>query len=403
MAAASREADPAAAGRRLGATYVLEGSVQRHGDSLRVTARLIETRRGSQLWAQQYDRDVAGIFLMQDEIATQVVSALELRVANVAPVVRGFQRAVNPQAYLAYLHGRALVGRFSVHEAEAAAEEFARAIALDPGFAAAYAAQYDARMQAAALRRQPQADARRRYGSLLERALELDPDSGAAWYARAMWSDADTAGLEAAFRRGVRLEPGNSRGLTAYSEFLDAQRRPAEAKAMLESALRADPLAARARFRLSQRNFEVVGSDVEKYTLSVLELDPSFYPALQRFAKYRWMQHADIAQAIAIVERAIAADPDNPWGAHTAAAFYLDVGDVAAARAVVRQSVTATASTRAMLAAYDGDWRKAGEAALDGGSEVFGVAERWCVVPALRDYALRGGDRARVIAQIASR
>ena len=391
------------AGEQLHAGYLVVGSAQKSGDRVRVSVRLVDSRSDRQIWSEQFDRTTGELFELQDRIALRIATALEARMANLDPARPSGERSSNGAAYLAYLHGRTLVGRFTIAEAESAAAEFERATQLDPGFSAAYAALYDARLQAASLRRRPLADVRQANQPLLDRALQLNPDSGSALLAKALWVDQDPEQIDADFLRGVELDPSNSRGLTAYSEFLDQHGRRAEAKTMLDRALWVDPLEPRARFRYAQRNFPVVGAAIEQQLQKVMELDPLFYPALQRAAKYRWMQHGDIAQAVAYIERAIAADPQNPWGRHTAAAFYVDLDDLPAARDVVSQDPVALASTRALLASYAGDWRAAGDAALSDGAWVFNDAERWGVSAALRDYALRTHQYRRIAEVIARR
>jgi tetratricopeptide (TPR) repeat protein len=127
---------------------------------------------------------------------------------------------------------------------------------------------------------------------------------------------------------------------------------------------------------------------------SLLAIDPDFYPALQRLAKYRWWFHDSPSQAIALIERAIAADPQNPLGHHTAAAFYLDIDDAAAA-ADVAGAVPVSAITAApALELHDGDWRSAGLAAEREESFVFEGLEDSGSPQALRDYALRTRDYA---------
>jgi len=123
-----------------------------------------------------------------------------------------------------------LLGRFTVAESEAAVPYFERALALDPNFASAYASLYDARMQAAGQRREDLTLARRRYSHLIDRALELDPKLGAAYFARAVWADeptiagaplgnASTAARELDFRQGAALDPSNGRGLGLTPSF----------------------------------------------------------------------------------------------------------------------------------------------------------------------------------------
>jgi hypothetical protein len=146
----------------------------------------------------------------------------------------------NIEAYLAWLRGRTLTGRYTAAKADAAAVEFEQAIARDPGFAVAYAALYDARMQAAAIRFEDTDAARRKYRPLIERALALDPDAGAVLFAQAMWEDLDVARREAIFREAARRDPGNSRGLISFAAFLNVISN-SETPALRGSALHARP------------------------------------------------------------------------------------------------------------------------------------------------------------------
>lgn len=416
-------------GRRLGASWLVEGSVQRTGDALRVTARLVDARDATQAWSTSFDGGIGDLYRIQDEIAERVARSLETRLASGAgdapagdPAAAATRAASgNVEAYLAWLRGRALLRRFTVAEAEAAATEFERATRLAPTFAEAFAALYDARMQAAGLRHDDLAAARDRHRPLLERALALDARCGSAWFARAMWERLSDADRIAAFREAARLDPGNTRGLIAFSEFLDitdrraeAARVPgsgfdpgsrlareesgpasggdrsAEASAILARVLAIDPLSPRARFREAMRGFRGGGpASPEQAIVGILGLDPDYYPALQRLAKYRWMFHGKPAEAIGIIERAIRLDPQNPWAAHTAVAFYLDVGEPDAARDVAASTPFSARSARIVLAQYAGDWRAAGEAALAPEAFAFGFNESWGYFEALRDFALQ--------------
>ena len=421
----SRPAGAGEIGRRLGAGYLVGGSVQRNGEKLRVAARLVDARTGTQLWSERFDGRVADLFGMQDEIADHVAAALESRISGLQLPRPGGPASPNVEAYLAYLRGRTLIGRFTVAEAEAAAAEFSRAIELDPTFAAAHAALYDARMQATGLRHDDLDAARNKNRPLLEKAIALDPSSGAAWFARAMWEDLGVAEREAAFRKAVALEPSNSRGLIAFSEFLDITDgradgsrivgsgfdpssrqargsgvstatgdRAMEAGRVLDQALRIDPLSPRAHFRVAMRSFRRDGGNAEAPILSVLEIDPDFYPGLQRLAKYRSIFYAHPSEAIAVIERAVRNDPQNPWAPHTAVAFYLDVNDPAAAANVAATTPVSALTARPLLAQFAGDWRAAGEAAMTKWGFEFGFNESWGSSEALRDYALHTRDFA---------
>lgn len=389
---------PVAAGEKLGARYLIEGSMQQSGERLRVVAKLLDSRSGSVLWTQQFDRDASDFFGLQDAVASGIAGVLERRIAGLDPGIPVAERSHDVQAQLAYLRGRALLGRSTVAGSRAAAKEFELTLQRDPQFAPAMVGLYDARMQAASLLRTGMGPARTANAPLLARAVALQPDSGAAQLARAMWGADDLDTRIELFEKGLKRDVANVRAMTTYSELLDGIGRREEGARWLDLALRIDPLWPRARFRSAQRNFPIVGSAIEQQTEKLLELDPNYYPALQRQAKYRWQMHGDIAAAISIIERAIAADPENPWAPHTAVAFYLDADEPQSAETLVRNDAVARASTAAVRALYAGNTRLAGEAALATGSFQFGAPERWGVAMALRDHALREGPRDRIIA-----
>ena len=398
-------------GRRLNSGYLVNGSVQRKADRLRVAVQLVDATAGTLIWSATFDRALRDIFTIEDEIADQVTGALAARVGGLEPTPPAQVRTSNVEAYLAYLQGRTLLGRFSVAESESAAPYFEKAIALDPKFAAAYASLYDARLQAARLRGEDLAPVRQRSRPLIDRALAIDPDSGAAYFARAMWAAAPFEARNADFLRGIALDPSNGRGLTAYAEFLDyedfgwvqaggesgnypVQRE--EAKRILQRALQIDPMSPGAHFDAATGGLEEGGAaTLEQSMISVLELDPDFVPALFQVGKYRWGFHGKLADAAQILERAIALDPRNPEPRHIAMAVYLDLGDEQAARAVVAGTPQG-GHTAGLLSLYSGDWRAAGRAAYDGGwfnADCGG----WLSHEAVRDYALKTGDLTRAI------
>jgi tetratricopeptide (TPR) repeat protein len=357
------------------------------------------------------------IFSIEDEIADQIAGALSARLGEAEPKPPAGARSANLEAYLVFLRGRALLGRFTVAESEAAVPYFEKAIALDPTFAPAYASLYDAKMQAVDKRRENMRLARERNRHLIDRSLELDPKLGAAYFARAMWADepydasatADNSlvvARERDFRQGAALDPSNGRGLEAYAEFLYwTLEKPEEGRSVLKRALWVDPMSPSARF--TDAEFSESGAKVfEQKTLQVLELDPNFVPALHRYGQYRWLIDGKLAEAIQIIEHAIALDPKNSLLLHRAMAVYLDLGDVKAARAVVA-GLPPRPSEMGLLAMHEGDWRRAGLSAYDEAvwaSDSMDNAD--CEIwqgEALRDYALKTGELSRAIAFIKSK
>lgn len=321
--------------------------------------------------------------------------------------------SANPQAYLAYLKGKSLLSRYTVKESEAAAVQFERAVRLDPDHAPARAALFDAKMQSADLRKDDLGSVRAKYQPLLEKALELEPNSGPALFAKAMWSDAAPAERLKLYRRASELDPGNTRGLLAYVEFLERSAAPtqgpgsagSEGRTLLKRVLAIDPLNPRARWWATQRKLGRSGGAalLEGELRALLQLDPDFYLVGQRYAQYRWLVHGRTAEAIERIEKVIASDPENPLGRHQAAIYYLDLGEPEAARAVAATTPASRDAARMLLAQYNGDWRTAGEAALGPRGFLFNQFENWNWSEAVRDYALRMHNYDKAIFAISKR
>ena len=409
----TKSIDSSEIGRRLNSGYLVGGSVQREADRLRVAVHLVDTAAGTLVWSAHFDRGLHDIFSIEDEVADQIAGALSVRLGEREAKSAAGPRSANLEAYLAFLRGRTLLGRFTVADSEAAAPYFERAIALDPTFAPAYASLYDARMQAADQRRENLRLARQRYRPLIDRSLELDPKLGAAYFARAMWGDEPydasatsdnplIVARERDFRQGAALDSSNGRGLEAYAEFLynDLQR-PEEGKSVLRRALWVDPMSPSAHYADAGFSLSDSGAKTwEQKTLQVLELDPNFVPALQWYGWIRWQIEGKLAEAIQILEHAIALDPNNSLARHFAMTAYLDLGDVKAARAVVA-GIPHSARAAGLLAMHAGDWRRAGLSAYDeeGWTRGTDTCDLW-QGEALRDYALKTGELSRAIAFI---
>jgi adenylate cyclase len=126
-------------GTEFGAQYALDGSVRRHGDNVRVTARLIETDSGKQVWASRYDRAMANIFELQGEIAAAIVSALNHGIGPKSTLSPARRSTHNIEAYEEYLRGRTYLREMTQQSVELSRKMFRRAVDLDPTYALAYA------------------------------------------------------------------------------------------------------------------------------------------------------------------------------------------------------------------------------------------------------------------------
>ena len=139
----------------------------------------------------------------------------------------------------------------------------------------------------------------------------------------------------------------------------------------------------------------------EQKNLQVLELDPNFVPALQRYGVFRWRFDGKLVEAIQFIEHAIALDPNNSRLRQNAEALYLDLGDVTAARDVATGTLH-NVRTAGLLSMHEGDWRGAGLAAYDesGWTRDDDLCQNWLASEAIRDYAMKTGDLSRAIAFI---
>jgi non-specific serine/threonine protein kinase len=201
--------EPREIGSRLGVETILEGSVRKSGNRLRITAQLAETSRGFHLWSESFDRELKDIFEIQEEIARSIVRALQV---TLSPQEKGALLASptrHVQAYDYYLKGRSFYYRYGKRDIEFALQLFKRATELDPGYALAYAGLADcwSHIYLYAERRDAvrlQADAASR------KAVELAPDSAQAQASRAVTLSLGGAAKEAeqAFENAIRLDPG---------------------------------------------------------------------------------------------------------------------------------------------------------------------------------------------------
>jgi TolB-like protein/tetratricopeptide (TPR) repeat protein len=206
--------------RELRVAHVLEGSVRKVGDRLRITAQLVRVDNGYQLWSQTFDRDAHDIFKVQEEISTAVVSALKVKLA-VGPQGLSSRGTASADAYTHFLMGQSFFNRYTDEGFQQAIEAYQKAIALDPQYGDAYASKalaeayvFDAHRNAEDLKRALE-DA--------ERGIALAPDSSRVYryrgWIRLQWLW-DWAGAKADFEKARALEPRDSRAEGNYAVLL---------------------------------------------------------------------------------------------------------------------------------------------------------------------------------------
>jgi TolB-like protein/Tfp pilus assembly protein PilF len=227
-------------GSTLSVAHVLEGSVRRAGNAVRVTAQLIRADSGLSLWSQTYDRDVKDIFQVQADIAAAVVAALKLKLLP----TQGLDphRSDNPEAYNQFLLARQFGRRGNLEDTERAVAAYRRAIALDPGFAAAYAGLAFAETAMATSTQDAARFSQARDAA--EKALKLGPQLADAYRARALLrlETLDFAGARADSEQAVALTPGDSRVQGLYGAQIAAFGKIPQAIAAMNKAIELDPL-----------------------------------------------------------------------------------------------------------------------------------------------------------------
>ena len=255
--------------RELGVDVVLEGSVFRSGNRVRVTAQLIDAASDEHLWADNFDRDLRDVLALQDDVSAAIVRAVKVALTPVEQARLSRTRPVNPEAHLAYLKGRHAWNRRTVPDLEAAREFFEDAIARDPSYAPAHAGLADTFGLLGSFA----------YGALTpreafplaraeaEKALALDETLAEAHVSLA-WSlfrfAWDFKAAERSFRRAIELKPSYATAHQWYAHFLAAQDRPQEALVEAQLARDYDPLSS-----IMYRNLALVHYMARRYDAAV--------------------------------------------------------------------------------------------------------------------------------------
>jgi TolB-like protein/DNA-binding winged helix-turn-helix (wHTH) protein/tetratricopeptide (TPR) repeat protein len=325
------------AGRMLGARYLVEGSVQRAGKALRVNAQLIDSTTNKELWSLKIDRTIDDVFAVQDQIAQRVAQQLDVTLHG-----RPAEYAnLGTDAYLAFLKGRSLIESRKPADVEESIRQLSRAVELAPSFAAAWAELARAKIVLVSVHPTPNKDAAKLWSEvkqLVDRAIEIDPAAGEPYFLRGMYKvDSDPGGAEADFRKGLELAPNFGPGLRAYAEYLFDRERYEETLAVIDRARLVDPLSAENHYRKGEVIRLGLGGSEEAAALylQALAVKPDFYPAYTRLAQVRWEQ-GRIAEAIKYGEKSVAIEPNVEWTRDRLVWFYVDIGDLGAARDVLR-------------------------------------------------------------------
>lgn len=297
-------------GHRLGMSKVLEGSVRKSGERLRITAQLVNVEDGCQLWSERYDRTVTDLFEIQDEIAAAIRNALAARLTEEGPPAPVRRPTRNIEAFNHYLLGRYQWNKRTEAGFQAGIEHFHEAIRLDPGYARAYSGLADCYiMLGMSAARAPQ-DSMPLARQAAAEALEIDDCLAEAHNSLAMVMAAfhwDHEGAQQEFQRALGLDPSYATLHHWHSLcWLAARGQAAEAVEELEWAIRLDPISLPILADLALAHI-LSGDDAAaiEQCRRVMELDDTYHRAYWFLGLAR-EQQGDFQGAMEALEKALA-------------------------------------------------------------------------------------------------
>jgi adenylate cyclase len=306
--------------RELNVANILEGSVRKAGNQIRITAQLIDAETGYHLWSETYDRELKNIFVTQDEIAVHVAEALKITLLGAAPSAQ----QTDPQAYELFLQAQFIALQDNMEAYRRAIELYERALAIDPGYAPAWVQLGRTNFWLASYGGLPVAEASDRIEAALAKAFQIDPNNAQAFIIsglRKIWFEFRVKDGLRDFARAQELEPGNAYVIFATGLGFNTFGQHEKALERFEAALKLDPLRPRYQNTLG---------------LNLLKLG-RYEEALETF------------------ERQITLSPEYPGAYRRISVVYIASGNYKAALAAARKEVdggyrlTALATAHFML------------------------------------------------------
>ena len=310
---------------------VLESSVQRSGNRVRINAQLIDTESDQHLWAETFDRELTTehIFAIQSEIAAAITDSLKVSLSSRDKANLRKKPPWTLQAYESYLLGKQRMTKRTRDELLEARSYFEKAVEIDPQYALAWVGLADSNLLLANYGFLAQGESLGRADSALNMALVIDDNLGAA-YASVGLSQVrrgDNDAAEIAFRRAIELDPNNAKSYHWYGDLLvNGLGRPEDAIQLLEKARELDPLSPIINITLGEA-LEATGRFSEAWALyhKALEIEPGFPAAHFLVGAYYWTVEGALDQAVQSFHEELAAEPSRDPS--FLGLVFLDLGD----------------------------------------------------------------------------
>ena len=343
-----RDADPREVGRQLGVASILEGSVRRDGERVRVSVRLVKTEDGSVLWAgETYERSINDLATLQDEITSQLATRLEAKLL-------GRDHASTPrhsrdaEAYQLYLKGRFFWNKRTQESIEKSVEFFNQAIARDQKYAMAYSALAESLVLQSLWGSTSSRESNSKARDAAEKAMVLDVTLAEPHVALGLIKeqhDWDWIGAEREFQQALKLNPNYATAHQWYGEFLVFMGRTEESLKLLRRAKELDPLSPIINTQVGYpyycaRQYDAAIVEFKK----ALELEPNFAPALNYLARSYQAKGMD-DEAMSTFHKAVEHSGGSPVMRARLGWAYAKTGNAVEAKRILRE-LEAEAKTR---------------------------------------------------------
>jgi len=302
-----REVDPQTVGREVGVRAVLTGRILQQGDSLIISAELVNVADGAQLWGERYSRRTVDLLAMQQEIAREISSHLQLRLSGEQQRQLNKGGTSDNEAYQLYLRGRYSWNKRTADDIKKAIEQFQEAIDKDPNYALAYVGLADSYLSQGSFAGMPTTEVLPKAEAALQRALELDDSiaeahatKGFAYLQSLKWDEAQKE-----FQRAISLNPNYATAHHWYSEYFRILRRFPEQAQEIKRAQELDPLSPSMGANLGRAYLNLGDADAAvKECKRALELNPSF-PLAHHFMGLAYVEQHRYEEAIAEFQQAV--------------------------------------------------------------------------------------------------
>jgi len=322
-------------GEELGVAIILEGGVQRAGDTVRINVQLIDAATDEHLWAKVYDRQLTAenIFAIQSEIAREIATALEATLSPREQERLAIAPTTNLEAYDNLLLARQLTERGNWQDLRDAQAYLRNAIELDPAFIEAYILLANTYFYLSSTGAATLSEVNEPWESTIQAALALDSDNADAQAGNALylWGSGRN-GAESAFEKARQLEPANAEIMAMYAGYLRSTFRFDRALPLYESARELDPVSIRvlsglARIRMARHELD----EALALYARIRQIDPANITGYG-YVSDIYIIKGNMVQALNWVFKALVIDPDDSDLYNWVALMYMDLGDYASAR-----------------------------------------------------------------------